>query len=240
MPDSSERREFGRYLIVLPILHKPEDPAAGSVGVGWTRNVGEGGTCVDLAESLRLQTPLRVRLQTDQGTIELEAHVAWAGEPSPGGGGIRHGLAFAPISHEQHQALQDLLVSKGEKRLAGVRLPLDLSVTCQPRGSEGVSVQGRTGNMSRGGMLLHLSEPIPPETVLEITLHTPQGPLTAEGEVVWVEPPEKRTPGEPIRHGLQFTVLGWSTSLSLGLFLVAEVDENAPQQKGHPGGQPHA
>src|SRR3989337_2823429 len=96
MPDGSERRQFGRYLIVLPILHKPDDPAAGSVGVGWTRNVGEGGTCVDLAESLRLQTPLRVRLQTDQGTIELEAHVVWTGEPSRGGGGVRRGPPFPP------------------------------------------------------------------------------------------------------------------------------------------------
>jgi hypothetical protein len=232
MADSTERRQFGRYLIVLPILLKPVDPGVGSVGVGWTRNVGDGGTCVDLAESLRLQTPLRVRLQTDQGAIELEAQVAWAGEPPSGGGGIRHGLAFAPISSAQHQTIQDLLVSKGEKRLAGVRLPLDLSVTCQPKGREGVSVQGRTGNMSRGGMLLHLSEPIPPETVLEITLHTPQGPLTAEGEVMWVEPPERRRPGEPVRHGLQFTVLGWTTSLSLGLFLIEEVDKDAPRQKG--------
>jgi len=237
MPGSSEKRQFGRYLIVLPILHKPGDPVAGNVGVGWTRNVGEGGICVDLAECLHPQTPVRVRLQTEQGTIEVEAHVVWTGEPPPGGGGVRHGLAFAPTSPDQHQALQDLLLSKGEKRQAGIRLPLDLSVTCQPRGSAGVSVQGRTGNMSRGGLLLHLSEPVPPETVLELTLHTPHGPLTAEGEVVWVEPPERRTPGEPIRHGLQFTVLGWSTSLSLGLFLVEELSEDAPQQKGPLGGK---
>ena len=240
MPDNSERRQFGRYLIVLPILHKPGDPEAGNVGVGWTRNVGEGGICVDLAECLDPQTPVRVRLQTEQGTIEVEAHVVWTGEPPPEGGGVRHGLAFAPISPDQHQALQDLLLSEGEKRQAGIRLPLDLSVTCQPRGSAGVSVQGRTGNMSRGGLLLHLSEPVPPETVLELTLHTPHGPLTAEGEVVWVEPPERRTPGEPVRHGLRFTVLGWSTSLSLGLFLVEELSADAPQPKGLPGGQPQA
>lgn len=61
MPDSSERRHFGRCLIVLPILHKPGDPAAGDVGVGWTRNAGDGGTYVDPAESLRPQTPLSAR-----------------------------------------------------------------------------------------------------------------------------------------------------------------------------------
>ena len=31
VPDSSERRQFGRYLILLPILHKSGDPAAGNV-----------------------------------------------------------------------------------------------------------------------------------------------------------------------------------------------------------------
>lgn len=240
MPDSSERRQFGRYLIVLPILHKPGDPAAGTVGVGWTRNVGEGGTCVDLAERLQPQTPLRVRLQTEQGVIEVEAHVVWTGEPPPGGGAIHHGLAFAPISPEQHQALQELLLTKGEKRQAGVRLPLDLSVTCQLKGTGGAPIEGRTGNMSRGGMLLHLSEPVPADTVLALTLHTSHGPLTAEGEVVWVEPPERRKPGEPIRHGLRFTVLGWSTSLSLGIFLVEDVDVDAQQQKERPDRQRHA
>jgi hypothetical protein len=240
MPENSERRQFGRYFIVLPFVHKPDDPAAGHVGVGWTRNVGEGGTCVDLPESLPPRTPLRVRLQTRQGVIELEAQVVWTGEQPTGGGGIRHGLAFAPVSPEQHQALQDLLLVEGEKRLAGVRLPLDISVTCQPRGSPGRPVQGRTGNMSRGGLLLHLSEPVPPETVLELTLHTTHGRLTAEGEVVWVEPPEQRTPGEPVRHGLRFTVLGWSTSLSLGLFLVEEVDEDSRQPKAAPGEDRHA
>jgi hypothetical protein len=166
--------------------------------------------------------------------------VVWTGEHPPGGGGIHHGLAFAPITPEQHQALQGLLLTEGEKRQAGLRLPLDLSVTCQPKGSGGTPVQGRTGNMSRGGLLLHLSEPVPPDTVLALTLHTPHGPLTAEGEVVWVEPPERRRSGEPIRHGLRFTVLGWTTSLSLGLFLVEEVDQDAQQQKGRPDGRRHA
>ncbi len=83
VPDSFEQCQFDRYVIVLPILHKPGDPAAGNVGVGWTWNAGKRGTCVDLAESLRPQTPLRVRLQTGQGAIELEAQAVWTGEPSP-------------------------------------------------------------------------------------------------------------------------------------------------------------
>jgi len=54
---------------------------------------------------------------------------------------------------------------------------------------------------------------------MTVTLHTPKGPLTVEGAVVWVEPPGGRAVGPPFRHGFKFTTLRWSTSLSLGLFL---------------------
>jgi len=219
MAETSERRESARYLIVLPLLHKPREAAPARVGVGWTRNLGEGGTCVEFPERLQLQMPLLVRIQTDRDAIEVEARVVWTGGPAAGGG-VRHGLAFAQISPDQYQTLQDLLLSKGETRQAGVRLPLEVSVTCQPKRRAGPPVQGRTGNISHGGLLLRLPQVLLPETVLELTLHTPLGPVTAEGAVVWVEPPERRTPGEPIRHGLRFTVLGWSTSLSLGLVLM--------------------
>jgi hypothetical protein len=56
--------------------------------------------------------------------------------------------------------------------------------------------------------MLRLPEVFPPEKVLELTLHTSYGPLAAEGAVVWVDPEERRIPGEPIRHGMRFIVLG--------------------------------
>lgn len=219
MPEASDRRQFARYLIQLPLLHKAGRPAPLKVGVGWTKNLSVGGACVELAERLQAETPLRTRLQTDQGAIDVEAHVVWAGDPAPTGGGILHGVTFAEIAPEQLQALQALLLSKGEMRQAGVRLPLELSVTCQPKGQAGPPLQGQTGNLSRGGLLLRLPQALAPETVVELTLHTPHGPLTAEGTVVWVQPPDQGTPGEPIRHGVRFTALGWSTTLSLGLVL---------------------
>ena len=220
MSDNSDRRKLARYLIHLPLLHKPKAPTPIKAGVGWTRNLSEGGTCVDLTDRLPLGTRLHVRVQTDRGPIEVEAEVVWAGEPASPGEAVPHGITFEQIAPDQQHSFRDLLESRGEKRHAGVRLPLDIPVTCQPKDQDGPSVEGRTGNMSRGGMLLRLSEAIPPQTVLKLTLHTPQGPVTAEGEIVWVDPPERRTPGEPIAHGLRFTVLGWSTSLSLGLYLV--------------------
>lgn len=214
-----ERRQSARYLIQIPMLHRPGVPSPIRVGVGWTRNLGEGGACAELAECLPAETPIRVRLQTERGPIEVEGRVAWAADPAPAAGGILHGLAFGPLTPDQLCSLHDLIRLKGEMRLAGVRLPLEVPITCRPEGRAGALLRGRTGNLSRGGILLHLPEALPVETVVALTLHTPQGALTAQGAVVWVDPPERHSPGELIRHGLRFSVLGWSTTLSLGLIL---------------------
>ena len=219
MPDAPNRRQSARYLIQLPILHRAGQPGHGKVGVGWTRNLCIGGACVELAEQLQKKTSLLARLQTDRGAIDVEAQVVWAGNPSPTGGGILHGVAFAEVTPEQLQSLQTLLIAKGETRQAGVRLPLELAVTCQPKDQICSPLEGQTGNLSRGGLLLRLPLVLALDTEVELTLHTPGGPLTAEGKIVWVDPPERRTPGEQIRHGLRFTAIGWSTTLSLGLVL---------------------
>jgi hypothetical protein len=55
--------------------------------------------------------------------------------------------------------------------------------------------------------------------VMEVTVHTPSGPITVVGAVVWVAPPEGRAPGGPIPHGVRFTQPTWSTSLALGHLL---------------------
>lgn len=77
MPETLDRRQFARYRIQLPLLHKAGYPAPARVGVGWTGNLGVGGACVELAERLQALTPLRLRLQTDQGAIDVEAQVVW-------------------------------------------------------------------------------------------------------------------------------------------------------------------
>ncbi len=225
MPEPSERRQFHRYPIHVPFLHKSENPGSTSTGVGWTRDLSEGGACVELDRRLSAPTPLQVRLQTDRGAIDVEVQVIWEletreGEAGPAKGGVLHGVAFSRLTPDQLQAVRELLQSQGQERRAGVRLPLDLAVTCQPKDPGGPQVQGRTEDMSRGGLLLRLSQDVPPGTVLELTLHPAGGRVKAEGEVVWVDPPEKRTPGEPVRHGLRFTALGWSAMMSLGLLLM--------------------
>jgi hypothetical protein len=100
-------------------------------------------------------------------------------------------------------------------RPAGVRLPFELAVTCQFKGRSGPPFPAQTRDISRGGALLRLPQVVPHGTGLELTLHTREGSLTTEGTVIWVAPPEGRTPGEPILHGLRFTPLGWASLLTL-------------------------
>ena len=216
----SLQRRFPRYPIRLPVLHKPKGPP--KAGVGWTRDLSEGGACVELAERLPPQTVYSLRLQTERGPIEVEAQVAWAGEPEVGGG-IPHGVAFTQIAPDQREALRDLLRARGKVEECGVRLPLALPVMCRPPGHFGPPLHGRTGDVSRWGLSLCLLQALPPGTPLELTLHTPRGPLTVAGTVVWVDPPEGRSPGALIAHGVRFTSLDWPTSLSLGLVLIESV-----------------
>jgi len=103
----------------------------------------------------------------------------------------------------------------------GIRWPLELDVMCQGKDGQGTALEGRTGNISRSGLLLTLPQELPPGSVLELTLHTAKGPATVEGAVVWVEPQEKRKSGESVRHGVRFTSSTWSLSMALR-FLLAE------------------
>ncbi|MFI5339787.1 MAG: PilZ domain-containing protein [Candidatus Methylomirabilales bacterium] len=219
---AADRRRPPRHPVQLPLLHKLKAPAPPRTGTGWTHNLSEGSACVELDERVVASTPLQVCLQTERGAIEVEAQVVWevgAGRPGAAEGGILHGVLFTHLAPDQLQALRDLLLSRRGERRAGLRLPTDLVVKCRPRGQADLPLQGRTEDLGRGGLLLRLTKALAPGTALELTLHPPSGPVTAEGEIVWAEPPEKRKRGEPIRHGVRFTALGWSQSLSLALVL---------------------
>ncbi len=212
-------RRHPRFSIHLPLLHRAKSRMAIKAGMGWTRNLSEGGACLELVDRLRPKAPVRVRLQTDQGAIEMEAQVIWAGEPASPAGCIPHGVAFTKVAPDQRQALQGLLGSNASVRHAGTRLPLDLSVTCRRKDHEGPPFQGRTENISRGGLLLRLPRALPPGTPLEVTLRTAEELLTVQGTIVWIEPLERRHPGGQIRHGFRFTALDQSFCMALGLVL---------------------
>jgi len=102
-------------------------------------------------------------------------------------------------------------------------MPLELTILYWHVKDSEPPRQGRTGDISRAGLLLRLPEALPSDTDLEVTLQTSQGPLTAEGTIVWVEKEEARTPGGLIRHGFRFTNIGWSSELALGHLLAGRL-----------------
>jgi hypothetical protein len=212
-------RNPGRYRIHLPVVHRGMVPPSTPVGVGWTRDLSEKGVCVELGQRLRPKQSVRIRLQTDGGPIDIAGTVAWSGGTPTAQGGIPHGVEFAEVAADQLRALRELLLRKGDARQAGIRLPLEVAVVCCPHAGSRRSLEGTTGDISQGGMLLVLQERLEPGTTLTLTLRTQSGPLTAEGTVIWADPREAQAGHTAIRHGIRFTALGWSTSLSLGLVL---------------------
>ncbi len=89
------------------------------------------------------------------------------------------------------------------RRRCHPRYPVEVPVQCSVRGHAGTTqiVVGHTGNVSLGGLLLSLPAHLLPGTVCRFQLGLPEGPLTAQGAVVWhtTQPmPEGR-----IQHGIQ-------------------------------------
>lgn len=213
----SVHSQFTRYSIVLPLVHTRSAPALSRSGVGWTRNLSERGACVELEERLHPKTSLQVRLRAPRGAVDMDAQVVWAGETPISRGLVLHGLMFTRVTPAQRRMLQDLLAQQGQR--TGVRVSAEMTVTCQRRDQTGPPVEGQTRDISRSGLSLRLPESLPLGTVLQLTLHTPSGPLAAEGAVVWAEAPGREIPRAPSRHGVQFTSLGLAKSLTLGLML---------------------
>ena len=219
LPPFPVQRRFPRYQVSLPLLHRPKATTALHVGVGWSRDLSEGGACVELAERLRPQRPVRIQLRTDAGAIEAEGQVVWRKDPTHPESGILHGVTFTHIAPDHLQTLRDVIYRKGQRGDAGIRLPLEIPITCQPLGQGEPPIAGRTGDIGRMGLLLLLPAALSPGTALDLTLHAPHGQLTAQGTVVWVTPPDRRPSEGPIPHGFRFTTVDWSTLLSLGLLL---------------------
>ena len=221
MPARLGRRRFPRFEIHIPFLFMARVPIAPARGAGWTRSLSQGGATVELFERLRPQTSVQLRLRAEHDIAEAEAEVIWRGAHAPNGGGLVHGLSFTLIAPDSVRILRELLRPLSIMRHGGVRLPLDVPITCHPMNPAGPPLQGRTGNVNRNGLFLRLPRLLPPGTPLEVTLHVPKVPRTVRGAVVWVEPPEMWRPGESIGHGFQFHAPSWCTLAHLSLLLVA-------------------
>ncbi len=211
-----------RYPIQLPLLYWPMTGPQTRARAGWTHELSDEGATVELAERVAPETILRVRIQTDRGPIEAEGQVVWFADSAPASVENYHGLVFTQIAPSHLQALRDLLLPLSMVAHAGMRLAVDLPATCKPKGAGGRPLQGRAGDVSRGGLLLRLPTDLALGTEMEITLHTDNGPITLEGAVVWAHKPEEGKAGASIDHGVRFTSPTWSISLALG-FLLGEL-----------------
>ncbi len=237
-------RRFPRYPFQLPFLYRVHPvlvSAPPPVGLGWTRTLSEEEAAVDLTESLAPGTPLTVLFQTPRGPLELHAEVAWSGGPLPDGGGLLHGLAFNQPNSKVLHALRNLFQTLNVFRelsvppRASLRLPAVIPATCQAKYPPGPRLQGRTGNISREGLLLLLPEVLAPGTVLAVTLESPHEPVSLEGVVVWRDASARAALENWVRHGVQLTSRDWATAVALG-HLVAGLGE-APGPLQEPGGR---
>jgi hypothetical protein len=224
-----ERRSHPRYPVVLSLVYRRTDAPGGERGIGWTRNLSAGGACLELGEPLPERTPLRVGLQTDRGPVWVAAQVVWVGRAVPPATGIPHGLVFLQLTAEHAQALEALVERLGQVRGVAVRVPVQRPVACRPAGAAGPLLPGRTRDISRRGVAVVLPRSLPPWSAVELTLPTPQGPLTLAAQVVWVQP---AAGGEGVAHGLAFAELDWRQGLTLGLLLAEEVREGHGSPQG--------
>jgi len=228
MAAASVDQRFTRYPIVLPLLYTARTPAQNGAEGGWTHNLSEGGACLLLPERLPPRLRLHLHLQTDGAPLEAEGRVIWSGKI--GSDLVRHGVAITRIHADHRLLLQDLLLSKGRIRPAGVRLSVALPIMCRCKGQARPPIHGLTGDIGRGGLSLALPDALPPATELVATLRTPAGPLTLPGTVIWVEASKLRGSRTSIRHGLQFTVLDAAVVLALArLLTVIPLQSQLPQ-----------
>jgi c-di-GMP-binding flagellar brake protein YcgR len=230
-PGTEHRRKHLRHPLVLSIVYQRAGSVQTERGVGWTRNLSEGGACLELPDPLPEATPLRVALQTDQGSLWMDAEVVWAGRTADAAEGVPHGIAFVQVTAEQARALGSLVDRLGQLKDVAVRVPLRRAVACQLAGTPEPPLRGLTGDVSRRGLSVSLPQRLPEASDVEVTLPTPEGRLTVRAKVTWVDAREG-DPDHRVRHGLEFTRLDWTDELTLGLLLA----EGAEDPSGGPGG----
>jgi len=228
MPGSEHRRKHPRHPVVLSIVYQRAGSGEAGRGVGWTRNLSEGGACLDLGEALPRGAALRVALQADQPPLWMDAEVVWAGRAGEVTDGIPHGIAFVQVTAEQARALSGIVGRLGRLRGVAVRVPLRHPVACRVTGDAVPPLQGETGDISRSGLSVSLPGRLPEAGEIEVTLPTREGPLTLRARVAWVDPAGGGS-GEGVQHGLAFGPLNWEDEVSLGL-LVAEAGEEPPER----------
>jgi c-di-GMP-binding flagellar brake protein YcgR len=234
---TEQRRKHVRHPLVLSILYQRAGSVPAARGVGWTRNLSQGGACLELPDPLPEATPLRLALQTDQGSLWMDAEVVWAGRRVDATDGVPHGIAFVQVTADQARALGSLVDRLGQLKDVAVRVPLRRAVACQLAGAPEPPLRGLTGDVSRRGLSVSLPQRLPEASDVEVTLPTPEGRLTVRAKVTWVDAAEGEL-DRRVRHGLEFTGLDWTDELTLGLLLAEGAEDPSSGGGGSEGADP--
>ncbi len=203
MREASKRRQAPRYELIFPVRYqaRPEGKVP-QVGSGQTRDLGETGARLDLPEHLPQGTFVSLVLEGEAGSLAVEATVVWSERVSRPGGGIRHGVAFAPLSPEDQQRLRALLQRHGAVRSRIAMLqPMPLRVRA--------TLQVRLLDLSMGGARIEHRSLLRPGSECLLEFPAAFGPLALSAQVlrstiVGVE--EEASGGPRLRHesGLAF------------------------------------
>jgi len=202
MPEHDPPRAFLRYLVQLPLYYQRGRSSRQRVGVGWTRNLSEGGACIELAEPFEVSAEIQLGLQTYLGGVRLQCQVVWR-DMAAASGRVLHGVKFLDLSAGCRLVLQQMLRVSSTQPHSLLRRPWEVPLVCTVRGSRGLSCDGRTGNIGPHGLLAHLPEDLPAGTDVDLHCGSPQdGPVQLEGRVAWAEAREEGVPRGTTRHGI--------------------------------------
>lgn len=227
VPGPGVRERPPRFLVALPAKVTVVDqvgPGDHRVFTAVTANVSDGGMALDLPEALAPWSPVEVQVETGEGTVVLEAVVLWHEDLGRrrGDAGVRHGFLLSQIPPAARRGWEALLRGLGHLRPStrgNTRFPLEARAVCQVMGRAGPPLEGRTENMSRGGLGLLLPERLPAGTGIEVEVLTRQEPLRMGGRVIWSSPLPVGTRGLAYRHGVVREAGDWPHDFVLDLYL---------------------
>jgi c-di-GMP-binding flagellar brake protein YcgR len=218
------RQRFLRHTIQIPVLYKrldQEEPA--QTGTGWTEDLGEGGACLKLPTPLLMGCRLGLVLFAEQEVVEAEARVVWV---RPGGQRTfyHHGVEFMQLSPPYYQSLLKVLAQgKSGQHRAFQRFPLALPISCHPTSSDLPPLEGKIGNISRGGALIFLPTQLLPRTKVEIALHVPNT-QRIRARVRWAS--DSSDDSGLFSHGVEFVNGPLDNHRFLSLFTDATADKS--------------
>lgn len=202
-----ENRYHSRFPLRMPVL------CEGAVGseyrtLGLTQNVSQSGLLLVVPRLAVRGTAMNLRLLTGDRIARAEAGVIWTADKSPGFMGLR----LTDLTGVDRLAWEHLITFQaGPTPRASLRIPIDLEVTCLL--SSDTSLHGRVENLSDGGMMIVLSQPVTPQTRVSVVVPAWLILPPVEAEVVW-------TRANPAVHGVVHGLRFLASDMGKELFLI--------------------